>query len=221
MLFDSADFREPDDDLAWLARTVQSQPFEIAYSDVNWARLTVWRGLIAQFFDTEEARACLPLLQEVRVHYCDDYPRDGRVASQAWLMAGWLAARLGWTVAGPLEQKDAVTRVALQGGDGQSIALVLERDSCTFEGYRGLTSVDLIAWQPRAMRFRVEHLGEQGAARTVMALADAPTVDRAVKMDENSDAVLISREFESPGRDRSYEEALHASVSLAGVAAHV
>ena len=68
VLVDSGRFEEPEADLATLAR--QMERFRnadgMAFSDLNWARLTPCRELIAQCFDSDEASSCLQDLAEVR-----------------------------------------------------------------------------------------------------------------------------------------------------------
>ena len=61
-----------------------------AVSDLSWTRLTPWRRLIAQFFDSPSLQPYLDRLTAV------DIEHDAGSAAQALLLAGWLAARLGW-----------------------------------------------------------------------------------------------------------------------------
>jgi glucose-6-phosphate dehydrogenase assembly protein OpcA len=62
--------------------------------DLAWLRSTPWRERIAATFDPTPMRTELDSLREVTVrHY-----RDSTVA--AMLLAGWLASRLGWDLAG-------------------------------------------------------------------------------------------------------------------------
>ncbi len=62
--------------------------------DLAWARLTAWRELLAEQFDDPAATASLSTLEEVSIGYG---PSPEGPAPPAVLLAGWLAARLGWT----------------------------------------------------------------------------------------------------------------------------
>ncbi|MCX6994182.1 MAG: glucose-6-phosphate dehydrogenase assembly protein OpcA [Kiritimatiellaeota bacterium] len=74
------------DDLRSLARFVeQARQMGIAVSDLNWGRLTPYRQLFAQFFDSMECRDHLAMIGEVRV---EGHEATGR------LLAGWLKAQM-------------------------------------------------------------------------------------------------------------------------------
>ncbi|HET7497563.1 MAG TPA: glucose-6-phosphate dehydrogenase assembly protein OpcA [Candidatus Eisenbacteria bacterium] len=62
--------------------------------DLAWARLEPWRASLASLFDTPEAAPALRSLHDVTVVHGGAAP-----PSSAWLLAGWLASRLGWKVA--------------------------------------------------------------------------------------------------------------------------
>lgn len=75
-----------DDDLRALARFVeQARQMGVAVGDLNWGRLTPYRQLFAQFFDSMECRDHLALIGEVRV--------EGH-ASTGRFLAGWLKAQM-------------------------------------------------------------------------------------------------------------------------------
>jgi len=61
--------------------------------DLNWPRLTPWRDLIAQFFDTRAARTHLKELAKVEIRCAFSHES---ATPLALLLAGWLASRLGW-----------------------------------------------------------------------------------------------------------------------------
>ena len=107
VIVDSTSFFNPEQDMCTLASLLQGSP-DSALSDLNWARLTPWRQLIAQFFDVaayrpylaginsiEIAHAAAPIATPMRAESGDVSPNPAR----ALLLAGWLKARLGWTLA--------------------------------------------------------------------------------------------------------------------------
>ncbi|MFH1476038.1 MAG: glucose-6-phosphate dehydrogenase assembly protein OpcA [Verrucomicrobiota bacterium] len=84
VIVDSAGYA--DDDLRALARFVeQSRLMGVAVSDLNWGRLTPYRQLFAQFFDSVECRDHLAAIAEIRV---EGHSSTGR------LLAGWLKAQM-------------------------------------------------------------------------------------------------------------------------------
>src|SRR6266496_5493927 len=107
VIVDSTSFFNPEQDIYTLASLLQASP-GCALSDLNWSRLTPWRQLIAQFFDVadylpylagvnsiEIAHAAAPIATQMRTESGDVSPNPAR----ALLLAGWLKARLGWTLA--------------------------------------------------------------------------------------------------------------------------
>jgi len=92
-IIDSADFARPDHTLPEVARLARHR---VAITDLNWARLTHWRELIAQFFDVPAWRPFLDGVTGIRAGFAVDM--DGRDIhpSQALLLLGWLSSRLGW-----------------------------------------------------------------------------------------------------------------------------
>ena len=106
IIVDSTSFFSPEQDIRTLAALFQASP-ESALSDLNWGRLTPWRQLTIQFFDVPEYRpylagvdsieiehAVAPLAVPTRTEQGDVSPNPTR----ALLLAGWLKARLGWTM---------------------------------------------------------------------------------------------------------------------------
>ncbi len=107
MIVDSTGFFNPEQDIVTLSTLIDTSP-ECALSDLNWGRITPWRQLISQFFDVPEYRSYLdsvtsieiehsvvPLATQTRTALGDVSPNPAR----ALLLAGWLKARLGWSLA--------------------------------------------------------------------------------------------------------------------------
>jgi glucose-6-phosphate dehydrogenase assembly protein OpcA len=61
-------------------------------SDLNWRRLKYWRRLLAQALDPACAPVVLESVAEVLIEH------GPHAVIQAWLIASWLASRLGWRV---------------------------------------------------------------------------------------------------------------------------
>jgi glucose-6-phosphate dehydrogenase assembly protein OpcA len=106
VIVDSTSFFNPEQDIHTLSLLRQAAP-DSALSDLNWGRLTPWRELVVQFFDVMEYRpylsgitsieiehAATPLATPTRTELGDVYPNP----ACALMLAGWLKARLGWSL---------------------------------------------------------------------------------------------------------------------------
>jgi len=93
-IVDSQDFARDEMELVEMAQAVRLAQDHCAFTDFNWSRLAPWREAIAAFFNPPESRPHLDTLTHVQLE-CD--PEHGGLSKpQALLLAGWLAARLGW-----------------------------------------------------------------------------------------------------------------------------
>jgi glucose-6-phosphate dehydrogenase assembly protein OpcA len=85
-------FRDPVNPL-YLSELLDHAPERAELRDLNWPRLTAWRDLIAQFFDTRATRTHLKEFAEVEIRCAFSHENATPIAL---LLAGWLASRLGW-----------------------------------------------------------------------------------------------------------------------------
>ena len=104
IVYDSIGWLEPARGVAatasWLARVerdVGQGPWRVV-SDLNWRRLKYWRRLLAQALDPASAPGAVDSITEVLIEH------GPHAVVQAWEIASWLAARVGWRVqAGKVE----------------------------------------------------------------------------------------------------------------------
>ena len=66
----------------------------VATADLAWRRPKLWRRIVAQSLDPAVAPGALDAIEEVHIDH------GPHALTQAWLLAGWLALRLGWTTRG-------------------------------------------------------------------------------------------------------------------------
>jgi glucose-6-phosphate dehydrogenase assembly protein OpcA len=119
---DSRDFSQPEEQVRALSELLQDSP-DSALSDLNWEHITVWRELIAQFFDITEYRAYLLNADFIEIEYAippsveteNAQTEHAGTASTnpvgALLMAAWLKTRLGWQLSESGEQKNQSTEL--------------------------------------------------------------------------------------------------------------
>lgn len=87
--------------------------------DLAWARLEPWRAALAGLFDGPEASPALGALHDVTIAYGGAAP-----PSPAWLLAGWLASRLGWRLS-----RCEGSRFEFRAAGGGTPVITLARDS--------------------------------------------------------------------------------------------
>ncbi|MBC8028641.1 MAG: glucose-6-phosphate dehydrogenase assembly protein OpcA [Pyrinomonadaceae bacterium] len=144
LVVDSAEFGEPQSDLLALNKLFNTKDYaHVGISDLNWARLTSWRALLAGFYDVPTYQPLLDRVDTVRIDYLagqpaqtksgqDEHPigdaaigtplasaPSAEVAPQALLIAGWLASRLGWNLATdqPRQESDQTVVFNFSGKD--------------------------------------------------------------------------------------------------------
>jgi glucose-6-phosphate dehydrogenase assembly protein OpcA len=126
-IVDSATFVHPEQDLQTLATYCKTAP-AVAISDLNWARLTLWRQLVAQFFDVSEYLPFLAGVESIDIAYATD-PAATPDPTGALLLAGWLKARLRLYLATGhrphlTERDDGTYRWLLSGASAASETLL-------------------------------------------------------------------------------------------------
>ncbi len=94
IVIDTAEMKDVENGMIKLSE-VFTRKDTAAISDLNWARLTEWRSVIASVFDSPENRK---LLDEVTCFEIASSTLYNETNSKAVLLAGWLASRLGWRV---------------------------------------------------------------------------------------------------------------------------
>lgn len=218
LIVDSADFARPDRTLprlADLATTNRGHRFGI--TDLNWTRLTPWRELIAAFFDVDEWRPCLDAVIGVRVGFSVD--ADGRVIhpSQALLLVGWLASRLGWQVVerfAPSEAGGLLFRMARRDG-----APVDVRVRPRFE--RGIEPGDTSGFRMQARHagdlyeFVLKRVPDPRHVTATVVVNGTTRSLRILPLPTQGIDELLREELSIVGNDRVFEDALHALVALA------
>ncbi len=134
-------------------------------------------------------------------------------APQGLLLAGWLAARLGWqidaqrtgTIAGEVPLKNAAT--------GHSINLKFE--TIEEEGsLEGRMSAINLASQAQDAEFSVELRNDDTKLSTEARIGSMRTVGRVVRYESRSDAERLSNELSFLTHDAVYEDAVRSAAQI-------
>ena len=214
LIVDSADFARPDRTLPQIAALSR---LHVGITDLNWARLTPWRELAAQFFDVPSWRPFLDGVTGIRVGFAVDM--DGRDIhpSQALLLLGWLASRLGWQpveALAPAEAGGVLFR--MKRADGVPIMVRLRP---RFE--RGLDAGDVsgIRIQAEFATIKAEFVIKRGPderhATATAIVGGSVRAERVVPLPALGIRELLGEELAISGNDHVYEDALGALMGLA------
>jgi len=217
LVVDSADFVRPELTLPALARLVEAGP-TFALTDLNWTRLTPWRELLAQFFDVPEWRPYLDRVSGVRIGFAVDM--DGRAIhpSQALLLLGWFAARLGWREEEHLAPSEAGGMLfRMRRADGAPIWVRLRPRFVRGTDEGDVTGVRLLADHDRHAEFVVKRLDDGSAhADTDVLMDGASILRRVVFLPKPEVGELLAEELSITRDDPVFESSLAALCSLTG-----
>jgi glucose-6-phosphate dehydrogenase assembly protein OpcA len=167
--------------------------------DLAWARLEPWRSVLARLFDTPEAAPALSGLRDLTLAHGGAAP-----PSTAWLLAGWMASRLGWK----LERRDG-TRWTFRSAAG-AVEVTLQRDESVADAV--LLSAHVRAAGAHPLDARVEHVAGEETARLELL---APRNDvRAIPFERRDLAPAIVGEMQRRLPNRAFHDAARAARAM-------
>ena len=219
LVIDSAEFANPQLDLIKVNNLFGAEDYDhVGVSDLNWARLTFWRELLADFYDVAACQPWLDSIDSVQIDYVAPERDETSVAPQALLFAGWLASRLGWTLAGkqPIQEHDQISFKFLREArgssptvmEGLSVQLVLNRVERGEHKPGRLVQVELRSSHEGAGSFRVARSDDNLHLLAEAKLGTDTHRGRVLPVRNRSAAQLLSREMEILCNDQIYQEAV-------------
>ena len=213
IVIDSAAFDHPYDDLLRLSNTISDQSRRMRVSDLNWGRLTSWRTLLASFWDVPDYLPLLGEIDRVAIQYRPPKDAPDEIAPKALLLAGWLASRLGWEVAGKLNcDGKEVCECDLRAGD-RTIGLSFLRDKTAERNDGMISSVALAAGNGEA-NFSVAKRTDGTKLQTEAQIGTERSVGRVLAYQMRSEAEQLGRELAFLNRDAIYEAAVARAAQL-------
>jgi len=201
-IVDSGHFRHPTHGLRRVAELCESTP-GCAIGDINWARLTPWRDLLTLHGGDPGMRAYREAVTAIEVAYAGV---QAVVPSQAFLLVGWLAERLGWDASSP--EKDG--GLALRRGNTAIAVRFLAREAALDHG--------------SLLRVRLED--EAGAAITIKRSDDPLHLEievrtpdythrQSVRVEQPGPSEMLASELDDlPGQNGEFERALDRAMPL-------
>ena len=205
LIVDSARFAAAGADLRSLAAWLEKQSGRVRLSDLNWARATPWRELLAQCFDSPDRRQFLGKIRSVHIEYEMQSARLTAQRSQSLLLTAWLATRLRW------EFKHTETR-----GDDMPRALYFQSPAGEVKVERVLRKVDgggsgvcfSFVIEADGARFSFSRGKDGKVVQTMAEVSSAAPIGRTVRIEAESEIEILNDELMLSGRDHVYEEAL-------------
>ena len=205
VIVDSARFAAAGADLRSLAAWLEKQSGRIRLSDLNWARATPWREIMAQSFDSPDRRPYLNGIREVHIEYEMESARLTAQRSQSLLLTAWLATRLGWEFERTESRGENMPRALhfkTAGGD-----VKVERVLRKVEGGGSGVCFSFVI-QAEGARFSYSRGKDGKVVQTLAEVSGAPPIGRTVRIEAEDEIEILNDELMLSGRDHVYEEAL-------------
>jgi glucose-6-phosphate dehydrogenase assembly protein OpcA len=224
VIVDSATFFQPEQDIHALSGYCKSAPL-VALSDLNWGRLTLWRHLIAQFFDIAEHLPFLAGVEKIEIEHAaaplavQSASAGGGVSpnpTAALLLIGWLKARLSLELVSESAQNQRDTpsgtyQWLLKAPDSQKQVVVEVRPHVQADLPPGSLSLVRLTCQAQNQQalFTVKRDSDTDYVLTSVSLADSTRPGKAVNLPARLQTCdLVHNELEITGHDPFFEEAL-------------
>jgi glucose-6-phosphate dehydrogenase assembly protein OpcA len=187
-------------------------------SDFNWARLAVWREIVAQFFDAPTLVPCAGGIRSIQIEFGAGGDNYGPATAGLLLLLGWLASQLGWVPESPLD--GVLTRDAtLALNQGARLIPIDVR----FRDHGSQAAGQLMAMDIRSetdaipaadFGFRRSTNLQHAEVRT--EIGNDHTIERVVPVHVRSDIELLADQLETAGRDPCYRATVDMAARIAG-----
>ncbi|HVF89207.1 MAG TPA: glucose-6-phosphate dehydrogenase assembly protein OpcA, partial [Blastocatellia bacterium] len=200
VIIDSANFADPRGDLINLATFLKEKPRWTAFTDLNWARLTAWRALVAGFYDVPAYRPLMEQLGKVVIEYSPCSQDKESIPPRALLLGGWLASRLGWKIDPlPRASTDEATTYELRA-EGRAVTIEFARTRRPRIEPGHLAFVALSSSASPSSTFNVRRSSDGTRIETEVNVETR--IQRVLSYESCGEGALIRRELEFSGHDR-------------------
>jgi glucose-6-phosphate dehydrogenase assembly protein OpcA len=213
IVIDSASFDHPFDDMRRLAQILREGKLLMTVSDLNWARLTAWRMLMASFWDVPDYLPHLEKIDRLVVEYDPPDVALEEIAPKALLVVGWLASRLGWSIEGKVESVEKEGTSFRLRAHGRDINVLMRPAEGEWQVDGMLVSLTMTSTESGA-EFRVSFSEDREKLETEASVGGALSVGRVLSYEQKTEGQRLSRELTLLQRDVIYEEALASAVQL-------
>lgn len=211
LVVDSSEFIDPQRELLEINNLFKKKGYgHVGISDINWARLTSWRALLADFYDVAAYQPWLEQIDQVRVDYVPSEQEPATVAPQALLIAGWLASRLGWSLLDkpPAQATHETLSFRFHGQKNRVITVELHRADRGERKPGKLVQVELRCDLEQPVSFSVARSPDNRHLLAEAKLGPEVQRGRVLPVRNRSAAQLLGREMEILCNDQIYQEAV-------------
>jgi glucose-6-phosphate dehydrogenase assembly protein OpcA len=195
LLFDSRHWQDPAGQFANVTAIAGLSEARMVLCDLNWARSLPVRRAIAGLFDTPGALGEIPSLVRFDITHAPGF------RTTALLLGGWLADRLGWTLA-------SAERGEFLNSSGQRAALTLRETEGNSIGRLSVASADT--------SFEVVHEPGSDCYATSIIGANLHAPVRMVRAAREETREILLAELARGGSHPLYPSAIRALGSLWG-----
>jgi glucose-6-phosphate dehydrogenase assembly protein OpcA len=212
MLVDSSCFERPYGSFSALAELAAGAA-GTSFGDFHWARLAPWREVLAQFFNPPGRIGFLAGIGSLGIDYVSD-GRGNRAA--AALLAGWMAAALGWKLQRSAAGKGGVVAAHFESRRGHPVEVAMRPVELGGFADGEITGVRIDAID-RGRSCLVQAIRDSRESDHVMVdaeVAGAKVPRQVAPMPPLADAILLSRLLIEARSDRRYPAALQAGAEV-------
>jgi len=213
VIVDSARFAATGADLRALAAWIEKHSGRIRVSDLNWARTTPWREVVAQCFDSPDRRPYLHRISEVRIEYEMESARLSTQRAQSLLLTAWLATRQKWQFQRSESRGENMPRALYFQTDGREVKV--ERVLRKVEGGGAGVCFSFVI-EADGARFSFSRGPDGKVVQTLAEVPGLPPIGRTVRIEAGDEVEILNNELMLVGRDHVYEEALALVAKMTG-----
>jgi glucose-6-phosphate dehydrogenase assembly protein OpcA len=192
LIYDSAEWQDFDAQMQRAEAAHAEADERMVLCDLNWTRLVHLRLALAQFFDTPAAQEQLANIGRVEIAVAPGYRSTGI------LLAGWLAAQLGWTL---IEAPDENT-IGFCSCAGEMVRVGIEES--------GSGPVSRCSLLSGADEFRVVELPCGDLLEATIYNDGRQRMQQLMPAGRNEPVALVKQELMRGGRHRVYRRAVSA-----------
>ena len=192
LIYDSQTWRDFNAQMRLVAAAQEEANQRVVLCDLNWTRLVQLRLALAQFFDHPPSRRWLAAIDRVEIEFAPGFRSTGL------LLAGWLAAQLGWKSDG------AGRRESVQFRDqrGQAVSLDLSEKQGEPIGRCSLFC--------GTTEFQISHRPDADLLDVCMDVQGSERMHQLMPAGRDNPVALVSEELMRGGPHRVYLRAVEA-----------
>ncbi|MEW6730489.1 MAG: glucose-6-phosphate dehydrogenase assembly protein OpcA [Acidobacteriota bacterium] len=208
VILDSNYLPRPTIFLSVLAAMAREHFSHVAFSDLNWARLTQLRSHIAGLFDVPDLRNYLRDLNKLLIEYPASEADKELPSPQAMLLLGWLASRLHWNTDPDIFQsKSGAHMFKFKSNEREITVDMVPVDTMKEQDMRlTMTMTDNTGWQEA--RIIINRAYERNAIETKLETPTICWLKDVARYEMPSESELMVRELEIRSHDTVYENTL-------------